>query len=427
MDEPLLLVAAIGLLLLGSGFLAGAEIALIAVRRSRMDALIGRGSGHAARVKALKDDPGALVAAVQIGTALMLTLAGVLTGYLAARHASAGRSWVRWSALPAGVALTYLVLLLAEAVPRALALRYTERAALLAGRPLAALVWVSRWPARLLDASTRAVLFLLRVKGPPGATFVSVGETRHLIRQGGEQGLLDADGVELIDSVFQFSDTLVKQVMVPRPKIFALDAGTPGDEVGARVVASGFARIPVYDADDDNMIGWIYDKDVLRLLAQGRPVDLRASLHPLRFVPETKKVAELFKELQQRRTHMALVIDEHGAVTGLVTLEDLIEELVGEIHDEYEGEERPVEHLRDGSMVVDGTLPVVELRERFGVAIPESEEYETVAGFMLDRLGSLPRGGEVVVLEQWRLTVVDVEKNRISKVKIEPLETSASG
>jgi len=138
-------------------------------------------------------------------------------------------------------------------------------------------------------------------------------------------------------------------------------------------------------------------------------------------VPETKKVGELLKELQKRHTHMAVVVDEHGSVSGLVTLEDLIEEIVGDIQDEYDWEERPIERMRDGSMVVDGTASAAELRETYEIPLPESGEFATIAGFMLERLGSVPKGGEVVSIEGWRLTVVDVERNRISKVKIERL------
>ena len=146
---------------------------------------------------------------------------------------------------------------------------------------------------------------------------------------------------------------------------------------------------------------------------------LRKILHPAHFVPESKKVGALLKEMQKRRTHMTLVIDEHGSLTGLVTLEDLLEEIVGEIRDEYDWEERPVEKLRDGSLVVEGTLPAAELREAYDIPIPVSDEFETVAGFMLERLGSVPKGGEVVTVGEYRLMVVDVERNRISKVKIE--------
>ncbi len=233
--------------------------------------------------------------------------------------------------------------------------------------------------------------------------------------------------MDLIHGVFAFSDTPVRKVMVPRPKIFSLDAGTPPDEVAHLIIESGFSRIPAYDGSIDNVVGLAYVKDVLRLLEKRQPVVLRKILHPVLFVPETKKVGELLKELQKRRTHMALVIDEHGSVTGLVTLEDLLEEIVGEIQDEYDWEERPVERQRDGSLVVEGTVSAAELREGFQVPIPESEEFQTVAGFMLERLGSVPKGGEVVSFGDYRLIVVDVEKNRISKVKVERLTTVLKG
>ena len=184
--------------------------------------------------------------------------------------------------------------------------------------------------------------------------------------------------------------------MVPRPKIFALDVDTPPEEVGHFMVESGFSRIPVYDGSPDNMVGVVYIKDALRLLEKHQPVVLRKILHPVHFVPETKKVGELLKELQKRRTHLALAIDEHGSLVGLVTLEDLLEEIVGEIQDEYDWEERPVERLRDGSLVVDGTVSAADLRQNYEIPIPESEDFDTVAGFMLDCLGAVPRGGEVV-------------------------------
>ncbi|HEX6737096.1 MAG TPA: hemolysin family protein, partial [Vicinamibacteria bacterium] len=229
----------------------------------------------------------------------------------------------------------------------------------------------------------------------------------------------------IIHSVFQFSETPVKKVMVPRPKIFALDVATPPGEVERLMVEGGFSRIPVYDSSVDNMLGLVYVKDALRLLERRQPVVLRKILHPVHFVPETKKVGALLKELQKRRTHLALVVDEHGSLTGLVTLEDLLEEIVGEIQDEYDWEEKPVERLRDGSLVVEGTISAGEVRETYQVPIPESAEFETVAGFMLEALGSVPKGGEVVALGDYRLIVVDVEKNRISKVKIEKMPAPA--
>jgi putative hemolysin len=285
---------------------------------------------------------------------------------------------------------------------------------------------VTHWLVVLLTASTRAVLMLFGIRQYGSRTFVSQEEIKHLVKEGREQGVLDQSEVELIHSVFRFSETPVKKVMVPRPKIFALDAATRPDDVERMIVESGFSRIPVYQDSIDNIVGLVYIKDALRQLERRQPVVLRKILHPVHFVPETKKVGTLLKELQKRRSHLAIVIDEHGSVTGLVTLEDLLEEIVGEIQDEYDWEERPVERLRDGSMVVDGTLSANDLRESYHVPIPESAEFETVAGFMLASLGSVPKGGEVIEVGGYRLTVVDVEKNRISKVKVEKAPASVN-
>jgi putative hemolysin len=428
MTTPVLLVLAIFLCLLGNGFFSGSEIAIISIRRSRVEQLIAEGSRGARWVKHLLDNMDRFLATVQIGVTLMGTLAGVIGGYLASRYlepvleSSVVGRWLP-SALEAtlivGVVIVYVELILGELVPKALALRYTDTVAVMVAWPLDILARISKVVIAFLTTSTRAVLFLFGIRDVGHRTFVSEEEIRHLVREGRQQGVLDQTEEELIHSVFEFSETPVKKVMVPRPKIFALDVATPPDDVGRLMVESGFSRIPVYDGSPDNMVGVVYIKDALRLLEKHQPVVLRKILHPVHFVPETKKVGELLKELQKRRTHLALVIDEHGSLVGLVTLEDLLEEIVGEIQDEYDWEERPVEKLRDGSLVVDGTVSAAELRQTYDIPIPESEDFDTVAGFMLDCLGAVPRGGEVVAVGDWRLTVVDVEKNRISKVKID--------
>lgn len=428
MSESTLLVLAIFVLLLGNGFFSGSEIAIISARRSRIEALIAEGSRAARRVKQLQDNMDQFLATVQIGVTLMGTLAGVLGGYLASRHLEPWlQGWSPTRFVPAatvagflvGFGIVYVELILGELVPKALALRFTESMALLVSWQFQLLRRASRWPVVFLSASTRAVLLLFGIRELGHRAFVSEEEIRHLIREGRQQGVLDQTEADLIHSVFEFTDTPVKKVMVARPKIFALDVNTPPSQVGGLIVESGFSRIPAYDGSIDNVAGLVYVKDALRLLEKRQPVVIRKILHPVHFVPETKKVGPLLKELQKRRSHMALVIDEHGSVTGLVTLEDIIEQIVGEIQDEYDWEERPVERLKDGSLVVEGTVSAAELRDSFQVPLPESSEFETVAGFMLERLRSLPKGGEVVLVGDYRFTVVDVEKNRISKVKIE--------
>jgi putative hemolysin len=431
MSEPLFIAASIVLLLLGNGFFSGSEIAVISARRGRIDGLAQQGSRPALRVRALQQNMDQFLATVQIGVTVCGTLAGVLGGVLASHYIEPGLGHAvlsRWvppaivaSAL-VGLAIVYVELVLGELVPKALALRYTESFALLVSAPCLVMARASRWLVVLFAASTRAVLRGFGIRGAGPRTFVSEEEIKHLVREGRLQGVLDQTEMELIHSVFEFTDTPVRKVMVPRPKIFALDVTTPPAQVGALIVESGFSRIPVYQDSIDNVVGLVYVKDALRLLEKRQPVVVRKILHPVHLVPETKRVGELLKELQKRRSHMAIVVDEHGSVSGLVTLEDLIEEIVGEIQDEYDWEERPVERLRDGSMVVEGTLPAAELRETYQIPLPESEEFQTVAGFMLEQLGSMPKGGEVVTTGDWRFTVVDVERNRISKVKIEKRE-----
>ena len=432
MTTPGLLVIAIFLCLLGNGFFSGSEIAILSMRRSRVEQLIAEGSRGARWVKHLQDNMDRFLATVQIGVTLMGTLAGVLGGYLASRYLEPvllRSTLARWlppaleAATLVGLAIVYVELILGELVPKALALRYTDTAAVIVAWPLDMLARFSRVLIAFLTASTRAVLFLFGIRDVGHRTFVSEEEIKHLVKEGRQQGVLDQTEEELIHSVFEFSETSVKTVMVPRPKIFALDVNTPPEDVARAIIESGFSRVPVYDGTPDNMVGVVYVKDVLRLLEKKQPVVLRKILHPVHFVPETKKVGELLKELQKRRTHLALVIDEHGSLVGLVTLEDLLEEIVGEIQDEYDWEERPVEKLRDGSLVVDGTVSAADLRQKYDIPIPESEDFNTVAGFMLDCLGAVPRGGEVVQVGDYRLTVVDVEKNRISKVKIDKAPT----
>jgi len=435
MGDAVWLIVAICFLLVGNGLFSGAEIAVISARRSRIDALIAEGRKAARRLKALQDDMDGFLATVQIGVTLMGTLAGVAGGYLASRYVEpALEGSVVAQYLPptmiatvvVGGGIVYFELILGELVPKALALRFTDTVALLVAPPLFWLARFSRGLVAILTTSTRAVLWVFRVREFAHRTFVSEEEIKHLVTEGRHQGVLDKDEEELIHSVFEFSETAVKKVMVPRPKIFALDVNTPPGEVEHLIVEGGYSRIPVYDDTPDNVIGLVYIKDVLRLLERRQPIVLRKILHPVHFVPETKKTGELLKELQKRRTHMALVIDEHGSLVGLVTLEDLLEEIVGEIQDEYDWEERPVERLRDGSLVVDGTLSAADLRASYHIPIPESAEFETVAGFILESLGTVPRGGEFVDLGGHRLTVVDVDKNRISKVKIDPIPVAAA-
>src|SRR5207249_1213692 len=219
----------------------------------------------------------------------------------------------------------------------------------------------------------------------------------------------------------EFTDTSVREVMVPRPKMFAIEVDTPIPDVLRIIDENKFSRYPVYRKELNDIRGILYQKDLLSRAVAGRPFKLTDLLHSVYYVPESMKVSVLLKEMQRRRIHMAIVVNEHGSVEGLVTLEDLIEEIVGEIQDEYDTEEKPVERLKDGTFIVDASMPIRDLIEEYGLHIPLSPDYEPLSGCITSQLQGLPRGGEVIQSGEYKFTVVDLGDRRVSKVKVERL------
>jgi len=431
MSDIALILGAILLLLLGNGFFSGSEIALISARKAALRKKAEEGSRGARLAEELREEPERFLAAVQVGVTVCGTLAGVCGGWLAVRHIEPGLdalglpNWAS-SAILASVIVSglivYFEMVLGELVPKALALRFAVPIAAAVAAPIQFVAHLTRWPLRFITASTRLVLRLFGLKGPMREGLVSAEEIEHLVAEGRVQGVLSQSDASLLEGVFKFRDMPVRSVMIPRTKAFALDVALEPRAAVRRIVESGFSRIPIYEGSFDNPLGVLYVKDVLASLERGDAVDLRARLHPVHVVPDSKNVGDLLRELQKKRSHMALVINEHGSVVGVATLEDLVEEIVGEIRDEYdEGEERSIERTRTGALIVEGTVANALLRDAHEIPIPEDIDAESVGGFILERLGSVARGGESVDIDGYRLTVVDVERNRVSKVKIEKL------
>jgi putative hemolysin len=315
--------------------------------------------------------------------------------------------------------ITYLILVLGELVPKSLALNYSEKVALWVARPIHLFSRISAPFIKILTSSNRLVMKALGLKTHLEAPLISEDEVKMMVREGIEEGVFDQVEQQLIHSVFEFTDTSVKEVMVPRPRIRGLRTDSPSTEILKAILETGFSRFPVYGKDLDDVRGILSSKDVLRLLAEKKPLDISGVLHPAHFVPETKMISNLLPELLRRRLHVAMVVNEYGSVEGLATIEDLIEELVGEIHDEYEPLEAGVERSRNGSLLIDAHISIHDLQTRFGLPFPESSEFETLAGFMLAHLQRIPQGGEVVQYQDWKFTVVNVDGKRISKVKAE--------
>jgi CBS domain containing-hemolysin-like protein len=304
---------------------------------------------------------------------------------------------------------------------------HSDRAALAVAPVVWSLGRALSFPTRLLIALANLLLPGRDLKEGP---FVSESELRSMADVGHEEGSIERQEKELIHSIFDFSDTIVREVMVPRPDITAIESHRNLSDVQALVLEHGYSRIPVYEVDLDGTIGFVFAKDVLTVLHEcGSDMPVRELVRPAWFVPEQKRVAEMLREMQQRRSHIALVTDEYGSVSGLVTLEDLLEELVGEITDEYDREDPEIVEVADGIFRVDGKLAIDQVNHLLDVDLPDGE-WDSVGGLMLGLLGSIPKEGESVGFEGLLFTAERVQGRRIVKVLIhrrnEPAEADST-
>jgi putative hemolysin len=422
------LIVVAGLILL-NGFFACAELAIVNTRRSRIKQLVEEGNANARLVQGFQEDSERFLATIQIGVTVAGASAAAISGAAAVESLKPvllafPLPYMETLAEPIAVGtvvlvISYFSLTLGELVPKVLALRNPERLALFVARPLEWFSRVAAWGIRPLALSTRSVLRVLGKAAQGEKVFISAEEINLLVTEGREKGVFDKTEQELIRSVFEFTDTSVKEVMVPRPKMSAIEIETAIPDVLRYCDENKFSRYPVYQKELNDIRGILYQKDLLSRVASGKAFSLTGLLHPVYFVPESMKVSLLLKEMQRRRIHMAVVVNEYGSVEGLVTLEDLIEEIVGEIQDEYDIEEKSVERLKDGAFIIDASMSVRDLAEQFGLPIPATPDYETLSGFIIHQIQGLPRGGEVIHHGGYKFTVVDLGERRVSKVKVE--------
>jgi CBS domain containing-hemolysin-like protein len=318
-----------------------------------------------------------------------------------------------------GVLNITVFFVLAEVAPKTWAILHTERAALLSARPVGALAAFPplRWVSRGLIGLTNVIL---PGKGLKEGPFLSEEELLAVADLAVEGEIIEAEERELIESLLEFGDTIVREVMVPRPDMVTVAGDFRTSDVVEVAIHNGFSRLPVTGTSIDDVAGVAYLKDLVRAERDGHgdaPVGSLA--RPPRFVPETKRVADLLREMRQEKVHLAVVVDEHGGTAGLITLEDLLEELVGEITDEYDVEAPSVDWGPDGVAVVAGVVPVDEVNERLALELPEDEEYDSIGGFVLHELGRVPAEGEAVEHDGARLVVARMQGNRIEQVRIE--------
>lgn len=425
--DLILILALIAVLILLNAFLSGAEIALVSCRKSRVKSLADAGDRRAKTAHRLQAEPERYFAAIQIGITLIGTLAGAVAGesfiaVVSERFRGMGVPFlVRGAEVLAYavvvVPLALAMLILGELVPKSLAVRFAERIALASAGAVDLLARVSAPVVRLLTVTGNFLIGLLGGKKLPETGFYTEDEIKQIIREGKEKGVFDKTEEALIHSVFRFSETQVKEIMVPRTDIAALPVEASFSEVMDLAVRDGYSRMPVYRETIDNIIGVLYVKDLLAFWDRRDEFRTEAVLRKAHFVPETKEVSVLLEEFQRQKTHMAIIIDEYGGVKGLATLEDLLEEIVGEIEDELDMEPRDILSVGDRTYVVDGRTDIGKVNREIGVSLPE-EDFETVGGLVLGLFGRLPSEGETTAAGGVKIVVVKRSGNRISKVRM---------
>jgi putative hemolysin len=416
------------LLIVLNGFFVAAEIAFVTVRRTRIDELADAGDGRAVRVQRLLRDPGRFLAVIQVAITFLGSLASAVAAISIVEVVTAPLSEIPLIGERAGAAALLLVTLLVslvsivlgELLPKALALGSPDRISLIAAGPLSLFAKVVSPLVLVLVAVTRAVSRPFGID-PTRTPALSAAEIRLIVEQGSEQGVLEAEEEQMISAVMGLGDSKLHEVMVPRIDIVAIDESATFDEAVAVVLKEGHSRTPLYKGSIDHVVGVLYAKDLLRIIAAGgaRPL-LRDIMRPAIFVPESQAVDDLLNELQRRKVHMAIVLDEYGGTAGLVTIEDLLEEIVGEIQDEFDEEEPMLSRLGAGEVIIDGRADIEELTSLIdpGLTLEDDEEYDTVGGFVYHRIGRVPVVGDTVSVAPFSITVVKAAGRRVGKVRV---------
>jgi len=425
MNNLALAILVVIVLIILNGIFSAGEFAIISSRKSRIKNLIKTGDDKRARaLLELRENPDKFLPTVQIGVTVFGSLASAICGILSVTYVEPLIKGIPYlghfshtvSLIIVVLVLTYFIIVAGELVPKNIGINYRERVGLaivpvfeIFSRVFFVLIFV-------LNFSTATIMKLFRFKKPEDS--ISEEEIKILLEEGRLKGVFDKTEEDLIHSVFNFSDRSVKEIMVPRPNIYAVDLDKTQDETVRYIIENQFSRYPVYRDHLDNIVGIIYQKDILKYIWTKEPFDLGNLLKKAYFVPDTMKISLLLKDMQKRRVHLAVVADEYGTTAGIVSLEDIMEEIFGEIMDETDTDVT-IERMPDGSAIVDGACSIRDLNAALNVELEESPDYDTLGGFVLTLLQGMPKGGEMVHHGNHRFTVVGIQGRRIRKVKID--------
>ena len=430
-------VMSVVLLVLANGFFVASEFALVAVRKSRIEALAAEGDASAVRLLAMLEDLNAYISATQLGITLSslglgwigepavasllepaLLKVSELTGITAL---ATGPVLHTISFAVAFSLITFLHIVFGELAPKTVALTLAERVSFWIALPLQFFYKVFYYPIRLLDwAGTRTVrLFGLRVTDEHGSNYTE-DEIRQLIRVSHESGHLNAEERKLIDKVFEFSDTTVKEAMIPRTEIVAIPETCSFAEIAEAFDEHGYSRLPVYRSSLDDIVGVVHSKDLVAHIGRPRSFKLSSVMLKPNYVVDTARLEDVLRQMQKEKFHFGFVVDEHGGVEGIITLEDLLEEIVGDISDEHDEEvNEQIAKQPDGSYLLDGGLAVRDLNRRLEMNLPISENYTTIAGFLMAEAGQILGEGDSLPYNGHIFRVTQVDKRRILQVRME--------
>ncbi len=421
----------IGLTLLAGIFVA-AEIALVSLRRSRIEQLVDERRRGAARVRRLIEDPGRFLAVIQIA----ITFIGFLSSAVAAVSLTRGLAdlmvgveWLKGSAdaialVVVTILLSLFSIVIGELVPKALALAYPDRTSLLLAGPVDLLGRILAPVVAVLTGLTRILVRPFGADVTKDAQ-ITAEELKLIVERGGEEGILEAEEEQMIHAVIELGERRVHEVMVPRTDIVGLEADVDLETAVDRIIEEGHSRLPVWEGSVDQVLGILYAKDLLPFLkaASGERPTVRALLRPPVFVPESMSIDDLLHALQRRKVHIAIVLDEYGGTAGMVTIEDLLEEIVGEIQDEYDEEEEMVVRLDEDRVRFDGRASVDEIGDAWDdldleALLEDRDEYDTIGGLVFHRIGGVPRPGDVVRIDGLAITVESTDGRRVGKVLV---------
>jgi putative hemolysin len=418
-------------LILINGFFSGAEAALIAVRRTRVDELAAAGGIAAQTLKKLKDAPDKFLATVQVGVTLVGTLASVVSGatvVIALKPRITQLPWEftrTWSGEIAiatvVVSIAFASLVIGELVPKYLALARPDRVALLTARPIAFFAWIGYPLVALLTAVSRSITRLFGVRPSDSDHPVSDQEIRLLAQEGSRHGSLDETERQMIEQTLDFSDTTARQIMTPRPDVSGIEKTADTDTVLRLIREEGFSRFPVYEETLDRVVGLLYTRDVIHLMTNGAPIVLADLLRTAMFVPDSMPISKVLARFQAEHRHMAIVLDEFGGTAGVVTLEDVLEEIVGDIQDEYDSEEAEFQLLDDGSALVAAGLPIIDFNEQYGAELP-TDRGDTLGGLFTATLDRLPHKGDHITVHNIRFDIATLDGRRIKLLRARRLD-----